>query len=582
MSVVGAELGTLASSNVDDVAAVVFVDIAVVVVARLAGSLFRRFGQPAVVGEILGGIALGPSLLGAFPGNLTDRLFPVDARPFLGIIAQLGLVMFMFIVGIELDAQLVRGKERQAAIISVASVLLPFLCGAGAAAAIYSRHDMVDGTPVEFPAFALFIGASMSVTAFPVLARILTERGLHRTPLGALVLACAAVDDVLAWTLLAVVVAVVSSASAFDVPVVMAEALGFIAVVLVVVRPQLRRLLAVHRRRGEVTPDVMAIVLVGTLVCSYVTSIIGVHAIFGAFVFGVAMPREDGGVLIHDLLTRFEQLVVLLLLPVFFIVTGLSVDVRGLGVGDLPQLLLVIAVACFGKFTGATAAARALGVDARRAASVGVLMNTRGLTELVILTIGLELGVLDQELFTMLVIMAVVTTLMTTPMLRAIYPDRLVARDIAESEGMCEETVPRVVVKLNGDERTTVLLAIATGATAAERPAEVVLTRLLDQPDQAELTVGLRYDLSRMGTTLDQLRAVASTVDVEGVHVTARAQFAHDPAAPAHPAAGFHRREAGGRGRGRSASPRRSSTTPRAWSSRCWTRPPAPHQSSPQ
>ncbi len=524
--------GVFAALDLEHIAAVAFVDIAlIVVVARAMGMLFKRIGQPAVVGEILAGIALGPSLLGLLPGDLPERVFPLEVRPFLAIIAQLGLVIFMFIVGLELDPKLVRGKERLAAVISLSSVALPFVSGIGAAALLFDAHNRVDGEEVSFTAFALFIGASMSVTAFPVLARILTERGMHRTQLGVLVLACAAVDDVLAWSLLAVVVAVAASASAIDVPLVMIEAVGFVAVMFLVVRPQLARLADRYRQHGELTPNMVAVVLVGILVSSYLTSIIGIHAIFGAFVFGVVMPREDTVQLFHDLLGRFEQLVVLLLLPVFFIVTGLSVDIRGLGLANVPELLLIIAVACFGKFGGATLAARALKIRPRRAASIGILMNTRGLTELVILTIGLELGILDEQLFTMLVIMAIFTTIITTPLLKVVYPDRLVARDVAEAEGSTDDDVFRVVVKLSAPTEEKALAALGIAGVGGERPAEVVLTRLLGHHDRNELTGGIGFDLVTMTEAMSELRTLAAEVEVNGVNVAVRAQFAGDPTA---------------------------------------------------
>lgn len=525
------EPGVLATSSIEHIAAVAFADIAIiVVVARAMGALFKRIGQPAVVGEILAGIALGPSLLGALPGDLTERVFPLEVRPFLTVIAQLGLVMFMFIVGLELDPKLVRGKERVAAVISFSSVMLPFIAGVGAAALLYGAHDVVAGEQVDFVAFALFLGASMSVTAFPVLARILTERGMHRTQLGVLVLACAAVDDVLAWSLLAVVVAVASSASAIDVPLVLVEAAGFVAVMFLVVRPQLVRLSERFRQKGELTANMVAVVLVGILASSYLTSIIGIHAIFGAFIFGVVMPRDGTVELFHELLGRFEQLVVLLLLPVFFIVTGLTVDIRGLGVSNLPELLLIIGVACFGKFVGATAAARVLKIRSRRAASIGILMNTRGLTELVILTIGLELGVLDEQLFTMLVIMAIFTTVITTPLLRIIYPDRLVARDVAEAEGSTAEDVFRVVVKVTEPTEEATLVRLASVALGDEQPCELVISRFLHQHDRTELGSGIGADLVAMTEAMRELRELAAEVTLHGGHVAVRAQFADDAA----------------------------------------------------
>lgn len=519
----------LGAADVEHIATIAFIDIAIiVVVARLMGALFRRMGQPAVVGEIIAGIALGPSLLGALPGDLTEELFPSDVRPFLAVIAQLGLVLFMFIVGLELDPQLVRGKERVAAIISLTSVALPFATGIAAAALLFDAHDIVDGEEVSFVAFALFLGASMSVTAFPVLARILTERGMHRTQLGVIVLACAAVDDVLAWSLLAVVVAVAGAADVIDIPLVIIESVAYVAVMFLVVRPQLVRLADRYRQRGELTADMVAVVLVGILVSSWTTSIIGIHAIFGAFVFGVVMPRDATVELFHDLLVRIEQIVVLLLLPVFFIVTGLTVDIRGLGVANIGELALIVCVACFGKFVGATAAARALGMRTRRAASIGILMNTRGLTELVILTIGLDNDILDEQLFTMLVIMAILTTVVTTPLLRRVYPDRLVARDVAEAEGAADDDVTRAVVNVSDADQGQ-LVRVGAALLGDDRPGEVVILRLLPRLGGTP-TDSLGIDLLGMTRAMEELRVLGDGLELDGVGIGVRAQFVDDVA----------------------------------------------------
>ena len=410
--------------------AIVFVDIAVIMLAaRVMGALFQRIRQPAVVGEIVAGMLLGPSLLGAFPGDLHDRLFPAgEVRQYLGVLAQLGLVIFMFIVGMELDPRLIEGKARIAGIISVCSVALPFGLGLALASMLHSRHHGPENA-AGFWTFALFLGASMSVTAFPVLARILAERGMYRTSLGALALACAAVNDVLAWSMLAVVVAQVESGGTSDLFEVLGLSLVFVVVMLRVVRPLLRRLADRHREAGTLTPGMLSVVIGGVLLSAYATSEIRIHFIFGAFMFGAMLPREGTGKLFDEILGRLEPMSVLVLLPVFFITTGLSVDVTGLRFDDLGELALILLVACTGKFFGAFAGARLMRVPTRRSAAIGILMNTRGLTELVILNVGFTSHVLDRDLYTMLVIMAVVTTMMTEPLLRLVYPDELLARD---------------------------------------------------------------------------------------------------------------------------------------------------------
>ncbi|MCU1590608.1 MAG: cation/H(+) antiporter [Frankiales bacterium] len=523
----------------DQIAALVFLDIAViVVVARLMGMLFRRLRQPAVVGEIIAGIALGPSLLGTLPGDLPVHLFPLDVRPSLRIVAQLGLIIFMFIVGLELDVALIRGKERIAATISLVSVVLPFAMGVGLAVMLHHNHGVVAGKKVEFLPFALFIGASMSVTAFPVLARILTERGMYRTEIGALTLACAAVDDILAWSMLAVVLAVVAATGALGLPLILGESIAFVAVMFVVVRPQLRRLVTAYDKAGRLTPNILAVVLVGFLLCSYLTDRIGIHSIFGAFVFGVVMPRENSRALFHEILEKLEQVSVLLLLPVFFIATGLNVDVRGLGGSGVVELLAVLAVACTGKFVGASTAARAMGIRSRKAAAIGVLMNTRGLTELVILNIGLAVGVLDKELFTILVLMAIFTTVITEPLLRLVYPDKMLARDIAEAEraalGLVDAYRVLAMVPATDAGETDLLAARVVDAGVAllgnERPSELVLTRFDRPVKKVEVGSGLSGELMAIAASFGASQDLVHRAAGLGAKAVMRSQFSEEPA----------------------------------------------------
>ena len=375
--------------------------------------------------------------------------------PYLNILAQLGLVLFMFIVGLELDMLLIRGREKIAGTISAASVALPFALGAGLALLLYPMHDETAAGPVAPIALALFLGVAMSITAFPVLARILTDRGMHRTPIGVLALACAAVDDIIAWTLLAFVVAVVQGNGPLDVLRIVLLTAVFAAVMFGVVRPLLKRLNDWYRRVGRLTPDILSVVLIGVLTSAFVTEMIGIHAIFGAFVFGAVMPRRDAADLTHEILERLEQVSVLLLLPLFFVVTGLSTNILGLTGGGLWQLALILLVAIGGKFVGAYAGARVMKVRPRQASALGLLMNTRGLTELVILNVGKQLGVLDDELFTMLVLMALITTAMTGPLLKRVYSDRVMQREIAEAEraALGVTDAYRVLVLVDDPER---------------------------------------------------------------------------------------------------------------------------------
>lgn len=510
----------------------VLLDIAVVIVtARLMGRLFRRFRQPAVLGEIVGGILLGPTLLGALPGNLDNVLFPPEVRPYLTVIAQLGLVLFMFIVGLEVDLTLIRDRQRTATVISVSSIVVPFTLGALLAFALYRQH----GRGVPFIAFALFIGIAMAITAFPVLARMLSERGLQRTPVGVLSLACAAVDDVLAWSLLAVVVAVTVGGDLSGVARILLLTAIFAVVMILVVRPLLKRMVPRYQHAGHLTPGIFAVILAALFLSAWATDKIGVHAIFGAFVFGAIMPRRDAAGLIREILERLEQVSLLLLLPIFFVVTGLQVDIGTVGAGGLWQFALIILVAVGGKFLGASTAARIQRVPRRQAAAVGVLMNTRGLTELVILQVGIQLGVLDQSLFTLLVIMALVTTAMTAPLLRLIYPDRVLQREIAaiERAELAEPDSYTVLVWVTDPARDEPLIRLATGLVGRERPAQLVLCQFLPQPTfRLEVASGLGSELSAIADAGDALRALlARAPSSSGITGTVLARFSADPLA---------------------------------------------------
>ncbi|MBM7808177.1 Kef-type K+ transport system membrane component KefB [Geodermatophilus bullaregiensis] len=524
--------------SIPEITAYVFLDLAVImVIARLMGRLAVKVGQPAVMGEIIAGILLGPTLLGALPGDLDTALFPPDVRPFLNVLAQLGLVLFMFLVGLEVDLSFIRGRERIAVSVSVASIVLPFALGVLLATYLHTAHDVFtneDGTtkPISFAGFALFMGVAMSITAFPVLARILAERQMHRIPTGVLALACAAVDDVLAWALLAVVVAVVTAGSVGGVFQILLWSVVFALVMFLVVRPLLKLLVARYERFGQLTPEMLALVLIGILGSSWVTEQIGIHFIFGAFVFGVVMPRQGAGALNHEIIDRLEQVSVLLLLPVFFVVTGLNVDIGAIDLTGLGELGLILLVAISGKFIGAFAAARAQRVPRRQATALATLMNTRGLTELVILNLGRENGVLDDTVFTLMVIMAVVTTVMTSPLLHLVYPTRILQRDIAAAEraAMGLTDAYTVVVVVDDPERDAGLVDLACDLVGREEPAQVLLTRVVRRSrPKPEVASGLGADLELMATAAGQLRTLARQVEARGLKASVASRFSEDP-----------------------------------------------------
>ena len=391
----------------------------VMLAARALGVVAVRLGQPRVMGEIVAGILLGPTLLGALLPGVQTWLFPTDVIPFIGVAANLGLVFYMFLVGLEIDLSRLRGRIAQAAAISNTSVALPLALGMLAAVPLFSLL----GATEDFGAFALFMGVAMSITAFPVLARILAERRMLKRPVGAIALACAAIDDVTAWFLVAVATAVATTSSdPEEVLKIVGLALGFLLFMAFVARPLLARVSdAFDKSGGRVPEGWIAVIFAGVLLSAYATERIGIAVIFGAFVMGLVMPRHAE--LTEDVTHRIQDIVVILLLPLFFAYTGLRTDVGLLDQGELWLITLgLIGIAIFGKFAGAAVAAKLSGFDSKSAAVIGVLMNTRGLTELIVLNIALDQGVISQTLFTMLVIMALVTTFMAGPLLKLLDP----------------------------------------------------------------------------------------------------------------------------------------------------------------
>ncbi len=394
----------------------------ILIVARLVGWLFGKLHQPRVVGEMLAGILLGPSLLGWLAPNISSSLFPADSLGHLNSLSQVGLLIFMFLVGLELDLGHLRELGRAAVMTSQVSIIVPFILGSTFAVYLYPR---LSDPSVSFAGFALFMGAAMSVTAFPVLARILTERNMLRTRVGSVAIACAAVDDVTAWCILAGIVVIVR-ASSLELPVwlTVSGLAAFVIVMGLVVRPALRRLEMVYEKRGNLTQDLIAIILLVVLASGLITETLGVHALFGAFLAGVVMPRHRE--LSRELSQKFEALIVVLLLPIYFALTGLRSSIfliSGAKMWLYCAVIIVLAVA--GKLGGSMLSARFNGMSWRESAAVGILMNTRGLVELVILNIGLDLGILSPALFSIMVLMALVTTLMTTPLLRWVYPETI-------------------------------------------------------------------------------------------------------------------------------------------------------------
>jgi Kef-type K+ transport system membrane component KefB len=397
---------------VDTTAHLLLTLAAVILLGRAIGWLFAFVGQPPVIGEVIAGMVLGPSLLGKIASGAPAWLLPEKAALALREIAQLGVILYMFLVGLELNTGGFRGRARIALVVSHASIAVPFALGAGLAVLLYSR---LSPTTVPILSFALFMGAAMAITAFPVLARILTDRGMHKTELGVMALTCAAAGDLTAWCLLASVVGVAQAEVLGPLAVVLL-AVAFAAGMFVVVRPLIRGL--TNRVGGDELPrGAIVLVLVGLLLSALATEWIGIHGLFGAFLFGAIIPHDS--VIARAMLRKLEDLVTVLLLPAFFAFTGMRTEI-GL-VSGLEQWLicgLIILAATVGKFGGAFAAARFMGVGWRDATALGLLMNTRGLMELIALNLGLDMGLISPTVYAMMVLMALATTMATSPLLQ--------------------------------------------------------------------------------------------------------------------------------------------------------------------
>jgi Kef-type K+ transport system membrane component KefB/nucleotide-binding universal stress UspA family protein len=420
--------------RLDELIPILLVQIALVLgLSRLLGWLCNRWHQPQVVGEMAAGIMLGPSLLGVIGAfalhhgwlsfDLSNKLFPPQSISYLGVLSQVGVIFFLFLVGLELDPKLLRQRGHAAVVISHVSIVAPFLLGTALALFLYPRL-FNDSPQMSFTAVALFMGAAMSITAFPVLARILTERNLTKTKVGAVAITCAAVDDVTAWCMLAFVVAVARAKGLHAAFITAVLSAAYVLVMFFVVKPFVGRLRLMFERQGRLSQTVFSVVVLLILASAWATEKIGIHALFGAFLMGAIMPKDRG--FVRGLSEKLEDVTVVFLLPIFFAYTGLKTQI---GLLNSPELwgmtLLVILVACLGKFGGSTLAARACGLGWREGAAIGILMNTRGLMELVIINVGRDLGVITPAVFAMMILMALVTTFMTTPLLQLVMPKRM-------------------------------------------------------------------------------------------------------------------------------------------------------------
>lgn len=399
--------------NIREPLATLLLQIFIILLAgSLVGYLFKKLGQPRVIGEMAAGILLGASFLGYYFPSISEFVFPPQSLPNLNLLSQTGLILFMFMVGLELDISLLKGKTNTAFMISHTSIIVPFTLGIATAYFTYQQF----ATPgTSFVSYALFFGISLSITAFPVLARIIQERKLSKTNLGVLAITCAAADDVTAWCILAVVIAVVKAGSAWTALCTVLFSLAYILLMLKIVRPLLNNYFKKQQAKKNNAP-LIAVCIITLIGSAYLTDIIGIHALFGAFVAGMIMPADMQ--FRNAFIEKIESVALFLLLPLFFVSTGLKTQINLL---NTPQLwltcIIVLIVAVIAKFGASALAARFAGQSWNQSLQLGALMNTRGLTELVVLNIGYDLGVISGELFTILVIMALTTTIMTGPAL---------------------------------------------------------------------------------------------------------------------------------------------------------------------
>lgn len=491
--------------------------ITIIIVARLFGWLFRKIGQPSVIGEIIAGIFLGPSLVGMYFPEYSALLFPVESLGNLQFLSQIGLILFMFVVGMELDLKVLKNKANDAVVISHASIIFPFALGIGLSYFIYNQFAPKG---VEFLSFSLFMGIAMSITAFPVLARIVQERGIHKTKLGAIVITCAAADDITAWCILAAVIAIVKAGTFASSIYVILLASVYVLAMLFVVKPFLKKVGDLYATRDNLSKPVVAIFLLTLIISAYLSEIIGIHALFGAFLTGAIMP--DITKIRNIIIEKVEDVALILLLPLFFVFTGLRTQI---GLINDPYLWkitgFIILVAVVGKFFGSALAAKFVGQNWRDSLTIGALMNTRGLMELVVLNIGYDLGVLSSEVFTMMVIMALVTTFMTGPAIDVINyifkrKENLIPKEIGNSNF-------KILISFGNNEKGKSLLRLANSFVKKQKENSNVTALHLSLSDEMHAYNLEEYEDEAFGPIINESKVInqeistifKATVDIE-------------------------------------------------------------------
>lgn len=508
-------------------ALLLFQIVAIVIVARIFGWFFNKIGQPSVIGEIIAGIVLGPSLFGMYFPEGSAAIFPVESLGNLNLLSQVGLILFMFVVGMELDLKVLKTKAKEAVVISHSSIVIPFSLGMILAYFMYSTYAP-EG--VNFLSFALFMGIAMSITAFPVLARIVQERGIQKTKLGTIVLTAAAADDITAWCILAVVIAIVKAGSVVSALYVIGLSVVYVLVMLKLVRPFLRHIGNLNANNQTLSKPVIAIFLLVLVVSSYTTEVIGIHALFGAFMAGAIMPESHKFRQIF--VEKVEDVAVILFLPLFFVFTGLRTQIGLLNDIELWKAAgWIIVVAVTGKFVGSAVAAKYVGQNWKDSLTIGALMNTRGLMELVALNIGFELGVLTPEVFAMMVIMALLTTFMTGPFIDLFNK---IFKNKEEVEVSIDETKFKILFYFEQLTDGKNLLKIANTLTRNKQETSVVTALhmrntsdvdLLDDDYEEEVFLPIKKEARSLNQKVINLYKVSTDVDSEIVDVAHKGNY---------------------------------------------------------
>lgn len=485
-------LATLKGNIGYPLAILLFQIVTIITVARIFGAIFQKIGQPSVIGEIIAGIFLGPSFIGYYFPEFSTFLFPVESLENLNVLSQFGLVLFMFVVGMELDLKVLKNKAQEAVVISHSSIIFPFFLGVILSYFIYREFA---AESADFLSFALFMGISMSITAFPVLARIVQERNMTKTRLGSIVITCAAADDITAWCLLAAVIAIVKAGSFISSLYTIVLAIGYVLLMIKIVRPFLHRIGDLYSNKEGLSKPIVAIFFVTLLLSAWSTEVIGIHALFGAFMAGVIMPPNMNFRSVF--IEKVEDVALVLLLPLFFVYTGLRTEIGLLNNVDLWLVcLLIIGVATAGKFIGSAFAAKFVGQSWADSFRIGALMNTRGLMELVVLNIGYDLGILGPEIFAMMVIMALATTFMTGPILEAINYFTGVTREDEILEDAGEKGKYNILISFANPNTGKVLIRLANTLIKKSKSNSTLTAMHLSQGDELNTYTAIEFEKS--------------------------------------------------------------------------------------